>query len=580
MHTPRWFRTTGEEDDIVNANRFPTDPTAPLQWEPPGPGSWSLDRSHVHRPATPVAQHVQSLATLTGSRRGLAELGAPLDGIDFRFVNGLVYSRVRPLINPDRPPRRLPPVPVLKLVSRVHPAMRRRAAVAERVLVDRPWRAVLADWSRPGGLRERFEADNLALQDVDLEGLDDAALVRHVQRTIDHAVIMWDHHFRLHSHDLGPIGLLLDAAEGWNIPAAEVIPLLEGASPATSEAERVLHRIRRQVEAAGVRPRTLAELRAVTPEVAADLDAFLRIRGRLIVSRYDIDGLTLAESPELLLGTIMSARDDAARANTAAEALAQRLGAIRGRVPVGEQSLFDLLLGEARAAMDLRDDNGPHTLEWPAGLVRLALLEVGARQVARGRFPQADVALELAPDEVGSAMAGAGPSGDELQARQLWRRSVDIEGAPRRLGPVEPVPPFDVLPPAMARIARFVQRVIAEVGADGEVRNTGLRGEGVGDRVYRGVARLADTPEAALQQLSPGDVLVVPCTTPAFNLVLSMAGAVVTSVGGALSHAAVLARELGIPAVVGAPGALTDIPDGAEVEVDPVAGVVRVVGRP
>jgi pyruvate,water dikinase len=78
--------------------------------------------------------------------------------------------------------------------------------------------------------------------------------------------------------------------------------------------------------------------------------------------------------------------------------------------------------------------------------------------------------------------------------------------------------------------------------------------------------------------MEPGDVLVVPCTTPAFNMVLTLAGAIVTAEGGALSHAAVLARELGIPAVVGAPGALHEIPDGATVEVDPVAGTVRVVG--
>jgi phosphotransferase system enzyme I (PtsI) len=58
--------------------------------------------------------------------------------------------------------------------------------------------------------------------------------------------------------------------------------------------------------------------------------------------------------------------------------------------------------------------------------------------------------------------------------------------------------------------------------------------------------------------------------------VLSIAGAVVTTEGGPLSHAAVLARELGIPAVVGAAGAL-DLVDGATVEVDPRVGSVRVV---
>jgi phosphotransferase system enzyme I (PtsI) len=51
---------------------------------------------------------------------------------------------------------------------------------------------------------------------------------------------------------------------------------------------------------------------------------------------------------------------------------------------------------------------------------------------------------------------------------------------------------------------------------------------------------------------------------------------VVTTHGGALSHAAVLARELDIPAVVGAPGAL-GVPDGATVEIDPVLGRISVV---
>jgi phosphohistidine swiveling domain-containing protein len=58
--------------------------------------------------------------------------------------------------------------------------------------------------------------------------------------------------------------------------------------------------------------------------------------------------------------------------------------------------------------------------------------------------------------------------------------------------------------------------------------------------------------------------------------VLAMAGAVVTADGGALSHAAVIARELGIPGVIGASGALA-IPDQSIVEVDPVTGRVRVV---
>jgi pyruvate,water dikinase len=280
----------------------------------------------------------------------------------------------------------------------------------------------------------------------------------------------------------------------------------------------------------------------------------------------------------VLLATILAARDDHQRATAAAARLAERTAAARERVPADQQALFDLLLGEARAAMDLRDDNGPHTVEWPLGLMRMVLLEVGRRLVAKGAAHQPVHGLELAHDEVKAALDGRGPGADVLAGRAHWRATVDVEAAPRKLGQPEPPPPLDALPESLARIAGMVKLVISEAGLDGEVRTSGLNGLGVGTAAYRGVARIAGSPEAALEQLEPGDVLVVPCTTPAFNMVLAMAGAVVTAEGGALSHAAVLARELGIPGVIGAPRALIDIPDGAMVEVDPVAGVVRVLG--
>ena len=76
--------------------------------------------------------------------------------------------------------------------------------------------------------------------------------------------------------------------------------------------------------------------------------------------------------------------------------------------------------------------------------------------------------------------------------------------------------------------------------------------------------------------LRPGDIVVAPYTAPTYNSVLAMAGAIVTEEGGPLCHAAVIARELGLPAVIGALGAM-DLPDGATIEVDPKAGAVRVL---
>ena len=88
---------------------------------------------------------------------------------------------------------------------------------------------------------------------------------------------------------------------------------------------------------------------------------------------------------------------------------------------------------------------------------------------------------------------------------------------------------------------------------------------------------MAASPEEALARLEPGDVLVTTITTPAYEAIMGIAGAVVTEQGGLMSHTALVAREYGMPAVVGVVGATTAIPDGAQVEVDPAVGRVRIL---
>ena len=552
------------------------DPNEPLTWTAPGPGEWSIDRSHVNRPATPINQHIQSVGTGRGTRRVFVDIGGPVQALELRFVNGLVYTRVFPLVGAEKPPRSLPPKPILVAMSRLHPRFRRRLRVAKTLMVDRPWRKVVADWNAPDGLRSRIQETNLVFQDVDLGSLDDAALLQHITRVVDHATAMFEEHFRLHGYDLCPIGLLLHATRSWGLTPAEVLPLLEGASPSTSEAEAELRRIRDLVTATGVQPTSLEQLRTLSPEIAASVDHFLRLRGHLVISRYDIDGLLLIDAPEVLLNRIMNARDVTRRAEAVDSSLATLRTALRERIPVANREEFDMLLDEARAAMDLRDDNGPHTVEWPLGLIRLALLELGRRLVARDKISAPEHAFELTLAEL-SAIWTATPAAGELAARHRWRASVNVDDAPRKLGGPEPVPPLDVLPAPLALIAGFVKIVISEAGIDGEQRTQGLHGYGVGTATHRGTARVATSPEEALMCLEPGDVLVVPCTTPAYNMVVGVAGALVTAEGGSLSHAAVIARELGIPGVIGAPTAMRDIPDGSTVEVDPVAGIVRLV---
>ena len=78
--------------------------------------------------------------------------------------------------------------------------------------------------------------------------------------------------------------------------------------------------------------------------------------------------------------------------------------------------------------------------------------------------------------------------------------------------------------------------------------------------------------------LRVGDILVTRATTPAWTPLFGIAAAVVTEGGGALSHCAILAREYGLPAVVGAAGATVRIRDGATITVDGTKGRVTIQG--
>ena len=545
-----------------------------FRWDPPGPGHWARDRSHMPPGSTPLLQHVSSTSMPRGTRRTFAEFGTPLDSVDVRYVNGQVYTRLRPLIAPDRPSARTPPAPLLKLVVRLHPEMRRRARRASATLRDQPWNAVIRDWH--GGGKQRIVDANLALQEVDLGALDDQALLAHVLRCIEHCTATWEHHFWLHGHDLGPIGQYLHEVLPWGVRAAEALSLLEGASPSTSAPTRELRAIRDRVEASGRTPRDLAQLRAISPEIDAMVDDYLRHRGAVLFSRYDIDGVTLGERPDLVFASIVNAEVHDSSAD-----VAERIAAVRARVPEAHRARFDEVLGQARAAMDLRDDNGPTTAEWPLGLVRLAMVELGRRLAASGRLASADLVFELRHDELVPALFTSAPTSDELAQRAEVRRRQKATDAPLTLGPPESAPPPDVLPRDLATFVSMVQLVMSHMGMDGDGSadggRDGLAGIGIGTRTVRARARVAASPDAALDVLEPGDELVVAGTTPAYNLVLSIAGGVVTADGGPMSHAAVIARELGIPAVIGARAALVDIPDGALVELDPVAGTVTVL---
>jgi rifampicin phosphotransferase len=324
----------------------------------------------------------------------------------------------------------------------------------------------------------------------------------------------------------------------------------------------------------------LRRLRASDPGVARALDIYLNGYGFRLVTGYDFCDLTLRELPHVLLSSIAAQRDEhAIPQNTTAEAATARL---RNRVPAAARAEYDTLFEEACSAYGFQDENVGMTILWPGGLMRRALLAAGERLVSRGKVSRREHLLDATSTEVAALLGGPGtaPSGDELGLRAEERRLLNLEELPVELGEPEAPPPAELLPPACARAMLGLMFYTTQFGADAAGRPQAMKetlgGHGVSGGRYAGRARIVCSA-ADFEKIESGDVLVTRITSSGYNVLLPLLGAVVTDRGGALCHTAIVAREFGIPAVVGTGDATARIPDGARIVVDGDRGVVEIL---
>jgi pyruvate,water dikinase len=199
--------------------------------------------------------------------------------------------------------------------------------------------------------------------------------------------------------------------------------------------------------------------------------------------------------------------------------------------------------------------------------------------VTAGRLERPDLLVDASWEEMRALVSGAaGPSSADLAARAHYRTTAPSD-APATLGPVSSGPPPAAwLPPDSARFEQAIGMGIAgiwsEASAPSEARL--VRGIGVSAGTFEGIARVVNEVNG-FARLQQGDILVTRATTAAFNVVLPLLGGIVTDRGGTLSHAAIVAREYGIPAVVGSRSATQIIPDGARIRIDGTRGEAMVL---
>jgi phosphohistidine swiveling domain-containing protein len=543
-----------------------TPDTSPeLRFEPPGPGSWALDPVHFPRPVTRYWAETHPAAF----RRGLGDMtrfyGILFDYMQTEYVNGFAYGKTVPIADDEIP---------------------QRFQRAEEVFEKKLWREQLHDWDenrKPSSIAEHRE-----IQAVDPDALSDDELAAYLTRCRDHHAAMMSQHMRFTAGAILPTGDFLAHVGDWTgLPPAELLGLLRGSATVSAggsaELERLIATIGPDASALELlqsddEPGSVLEaLRSLGGETGSAVSGYLDLVGFRPLDGFDISEPSALELPDVLLRAIRVA---VSGTDTGDSDVEDQVANVRGRVPDEHRAEFDELLGEARLTYRLRDERGIYSDIWASGLMRRAALAAGRRVAGRGRIHEPVHLIDASLDEMCSlVLDSGGPSADELAARLEYRATHSAKDAPATLGPPAPPPPDPSgLPPAVARLMRATGISMGEVFGSSEAEHEEhlLRGLAASQGVYEGPARRVSGP-SEFDRILQGDVLVTEATTEAFNILLPLLGAIVTDNGGLLSHSAIVAREYGIPGVVGTREATDRIADGARVRVDGGAGEVTVL---
>ncbi|HYW88853.1 MAG TPA: PEP-utilizing enzyme, partial [Chloroflexota bacterium] len=295
------------------------------------------------------------------------------------------------------------------------------------------------------------------------------------------------------------------------------------------------------------------------------LAAFLAEYGHRAVAEIDVGLPRWSEDPTPLLAHLANylalderAASPAAQFEAAAAEAERALHAIVHRTANRSRPralLVRFLLRRGRALAGYR--------EMPKFLAVLilarargVLLTVGEDLLERGVMERADDVFFLTFDDARRSLRGPDARALVAQRRARYAEELRRRHVPRLLlsDGTEPQPAGDA-----AMIA----------GADGRV----LRGTPASAGRVEGRARVIIEPAGA--RLAPGEILVAPSTDPGWTPLFLTAGGLVMEMGGAMSHGAVVAREYGIPAVVGVPAATERIADGEAIRVDGSSGTVQ-----
>ena len=251
-----------------------------------------------------------------------------------------------------------------------------------------------------------------------------------------------------------------------------------------------------------------------------------------------------------------------------------------------ERAAYDQMIALAHRVFPYVEGHKFYCEHWYTNLFFNKIREFGALLAEHGFFQDTEDVFQLTHYEIEAAIIdlmtawsnGSPPRGPARWPAIVQERKAAIKEwaeheTPPALGPVPEV----IDDPAIVLLWGITrERLDAWLAAGGQADASEIRGFAASSGVAEGVARVVKSVEQ-IDRLRHGDILVCRVTNPTWAPIFQKIAAAVSDIGGSMSHAAIVAREYGLPAVVGTGTATQKIKDGQRIRVDGGRGVVTIL---
>jgi len=249
------------------------------------------------------------------------------------------------------------------------------------------------------------------------------------------------------------------------------------------------------------------------------------------------------------------------------------------------RATFQGKLGLARTVYPYVEDHNFYIEHWTMGVFWRKVRQLSKLLHDAGFFPQENDILYLTRDEVRPVLydyangwaVGTEPIGPSYWPKEIERRRAIIDAlSTQRPQPAFNTPPEQISEPFTVMLWGITTEQVQQwLGAD-DAEEGVLKGMAASGGVVEGTARVIMSP-SQLDELQQGEILVAPVTAPSWGPVFGKIAATVTDIGGMMSHAAIVCREYGVPAVTGTGKASTLIKTGQRLRVDGTQGKVTIL---